>query len=139
MKKTFSLFLAFALGVVVPQTFAADYYVSPTGDDKAAGTSAETALKTIQAAIEKLEDNTPTTIHLEENATFDVYGPEAIIIGAKKKRGSSREKHDPEIGRPTILGRPCHHDRNQYRCNHIRTDFEKRLHTGRYSRWSHIL
>ena len=52
MKKTFSLFLAFALGVVVPQTFAADYYVSPTGDDKAAGTSAETALKTIQAAIE---------------------------------------------------------------------------------------
>mgnify|MGYP001541127667 CR=1 FL=1 len=84
MKKTFSLFLAFALGVVVPQTFAADYYVSPTGDDKAAGTSAETALKTIQAAIEKLEDNTPTTIHLEENATFDVYGPEAIIIGAKK-------------------------------------------------------
>ena len=42
MKKTFSLFLAFALGVVVPQTFAADYYVSPTGDDKAAGTSAET-------------------------------------------------------------------------------------------------
>ena len=40
MKKTFSLFLAFALGVVVPQTFAADYYVSPTGDDKAAGTSA---------------------------------------------------------------------------------------------------
>ena len=58
MKKTFSLFLAFALGVVVPQTFAADYYVSPTGDDKAAGTSAETALKTIQAAIEKLDDNT---------------------------------------------------------------------------------
>lgn len=138
MKKTFSLFLAFALGVVVPQTFAADYYVSPTGDDKAAGTSAETALKTIQAAIEKLEDNTPTTIHLEENATFDVYGPEAIIIGAKKNV-VLRGKNTTLNGRPTILGRPCHHDRNQYRCNHIRTDFEKRLHTGRYSRWSHIL
>ena len=136
MKKTFSLFLAFALGVVVPQTFAADYYVSPTGDDKAAGTSAETALKTIQAAIEKLEDNTPTTIHLEENATFDVYGPEAIIIGAKKNVVLRGKNTTLKSGDQPFLG---DHDRNQYRCNHIRTDFEKRLYTGRYSRWSHIL
>ena len=73
MKKTFSLFLAFALGVVVPQTFAADYYVSPTGDDKAAGTSAETALKTIQAAIEKLEDNTPTVSSRSEPIPMQPY------------------------------------------------------------------
>ncbi|HIY49572.1 MAG TPA: hypothetical protein H9834_07110 [Candidatus Barnesiella excrementavium] len=84
MKRNISLLLASALGIVVPQAFAADYYVSPNGDDKAAGTSVETALKTVQAAVEKLEDNTPTTIHLEANATFDVLGPDAIIIGSNK-------------------------------------------------------
>lgn len=84
MKRNISLLLVSALGIVVPQAFAADYYVSPNGDDKAAGTSAETALKTVQAAVEKLEDNTPTTIHLEANATFDVLGPDAIIIGSNK-------------------------------------------------------
>ena len=83
MKRNISLLLVSALGIVVPQAFAADYYVSPNGDDKAAGTSVETALKTVQAAVEKLEDNTPTTIHLEANATFDVLGPDAIIIGTK--------------------------------------------------------
>lgn len=84
MKKTLSLFCLLALGLGTSQTFAADLYVSTNGNDKADGTSVETALKTVQAAVELLENNTPTTIHLEENAIFDVYGPAAVIIGSNK-------------------------------------------------------
>ena len=83
MKKTFSL-LTLALGFGMTQAFAVDYYVSPTGSNSADGTTVETALQTVQAAVEKLADNTPTTIHLEENATFDIHGPEAIRIGENK-------------------------------------------------------
>lgn len=61
------------------------YYVSPDGSDLADGLTEATAFRSITKAVNKLEDNALTTIMLQKDATFDVGGPEAIVVGANKK------------------------------------------------------
>jgi len=81
-----SLLFMLVLGSLLSQTFAdVTYYVSPNGDDLNNGTSIATAYRTVAKAATKLVDATPTTIYLEQNATFDVIAPNSIIIGINKK------------------------------------------------------
>jgi predicted outer membrane repeat protein len=87
MKKIFSLLFVLILGGLISQTFAdAVYYVSPGGNDTNDGTSKTTAFKTIQKATSVLADNTPTTIYLEENATFEVASKANVIKVLENKK-----------------------------------------------------
>lgn len=78
--KKFYLPLSVAL-VACPFTVGAEtiLYVSPTGGSLNSGTSQADALNSIQNAVNKADG--PTVIYLEKDATFDVYGPESIVIG----------------------------------------------------------
>ena len=57
MKTYTSLLVALGLGLAPALVSANTYYVSPSGDDSAAGTSWETALKTAAAGIAKVNGN----------------------------------------------------------------------------------
>lgn len=85
MKKNYLLSFALLLGGLTFSSVADNVlYVSSSGNDSNDGTTATTALKSVAKAASLLEDNTPTTIYVEENATFDALGPNSIIIGDNK-------------------------------------------------------
>ena len=68
MKK--KLFLGMSALLISFSMSAIDIYVNPTtGNDANNGTMA-TPLKTIEAAVFKVTDNNPTTIHLSKNSVF---------------------------------------------------------------------
>lgn len=83
--KKLSLILSFGLACAIPAMADVTYYVSPDGSDLNDGTTEATAFRSITKAVGKLTDNEPTTIMLQKDATFDVGGPEAIIVGTNKK------------------------------------------------------
>lgn len=83
MKKFTSAALAL-IAMALPAMADEAYYVSPEGNNTNDGKSEATAFRSITKAVNLLADNTPTTIYLAQGATFDVSGPEAIIVGENK-------------------------------------------------------
>lgn len=85
MKKIFTLLMLACFGLTVASASTATYYVSSTGNDISNdGLTPETPFKTILKATAVVADNTPTTIHLEANTTFDITRPDTIKIRKNK-------------------------------------------------------
>ncbi len=106
MKKLFSLLSILVIcGFLVQSHAQEEYYVSTTGNNSNDGKTEATAFKTVMKAVEQLLDGVETTIHLEKNATFDVEGPEAIIIGNNKKVTIVGENTTLKVGDKPYLGR----------------------------------
>jgi hypothetical protein len=80
MKKIFSLAFLMVLGCFAFQTLADDvFYVSSNGADTNNGTSTASAFKTLAKAASMVAYDTPATIYMEEDATFN--SPATIIFG----------------------------------------------------------
>lgn len=75
------------------------FYVSNSGNDSNAG-SESAPFKTIGCAVMKVQENTPTTIYLEENATFDLSDAESTGYA---KLDFTNNKDVKLIGKNTTL------------------------------------
>lgn len=102
--KKLSLILALSVAGALPALADMTYYVSPDGSDLADGLTEATAFRSITKAVGKLEDNTLCTICLQKDATFDVGGPEAIIVGENKKVVFKGENTTLKSGDKEYLG-----------------------------------
>lgn len=102
--KKLNLMLAMGIACAMPALADVTYYVSPDGSDLNDGLSEATAFRSITKAIGKLEDNTPATIVLEKDATFDVGGPEALVVGTNKSVVFQGENTTLKSGDKPYLG-----------------------------------
>lgn len=103
MKKSI-IFMALGFACAIPAAADVTYYVSPDGSDLADGLTEATAFRSITKAIGKLEDNSPATIVLQKDATFDVGGPEALVVGSNKKVVFKGENTTLKSGDKEYLG-----------------------------------